>query len=447
MYFNDDLAGTGLRRRNVGNRPGRIRASNDCSFHYRTDRRRATKSFALKASLRYLRINTVMKRAVSAGLCTGVFLLSSHAAWAQTPTAPRFLTFAFANERHGWAGGAAGIAVTNDGGHTWQSQYSGGRVDELAFVHRKSLFALVDGNVLHTGDDGDHWETPGQAQPALKQFAFATDRNGFGVGVDGRLYATSDGARTWRRAAFDKPVNAVCFSDRRAGYVGGATTAPALGGFDGIAATRDGGRTWAQATRPPTDGLVGIFGHTLHCTRGSVYDVIDLGARAGGGAYVLARSTNGARNWTPLATGGQVPRIFNVPLGPGSEATSMSAYSPQAAYIAGFCAACGTIGQSSFGGTIDSGSTWHNTTLNAIGFTSAPVFTTPEHGWIGARVLAKSGPPTSDEVLETRDAGQTWKAIYVAPAHQPMDSTESTSSAGRDRRFRGASCCGPRSVA
>lgn len=328
--------------------------------------------------------------------------------------APRFLSFAFANEHRGWAAGGAGIAATSDGGHTWQSQYRGGRVDQVLIVRRRSLYALAGGAVLHTADDGDHWQTVAQPRPALKALAFASDRSGFGIGTDGLLYTSSDGAQTWRRAAFDKPVAAVCFSDKRTGFVGGATTAPALGAFDGIASTGDGGRSWSPAGRPPTDGLVGIAGHTLHCTRGSVYDLVDLGAHAGGGAYVLARSTDGARSWRPLATSGQVPRLLNVPLGPGTEATSMSAYSPDAAYVAGFCGSCGPAGQSSFGGTIDRGTTWRNMTLDAVGFTSAPVFTTPQHGWIGARVLRKDGPH-ADEVLETRDAGQTWTPIYVAP--------------------------------
>ncbi len=357
-----------------------------------------------------------MYRVVLAAVCAGMLIFSSRGnAAAQTPTAPRFLAFAFSNEQHGWAAGAGGIEVTNDGGHTWQPQFTGGRVDQLAIIRKRSVYALVDGGVLHTSDDGNHWTAVGQSQPGLKQFAFATERDAIGVGADGLLYRTSDGARTWQRAAFDKPVNAVCFSDKRHGYAGGAVTAPALGAFDGIAVTSDGGRSWSVQAHPPTAGLVGIFGHTLHCTRGSVYDLIDLGAHAGGGAYVFARSTNGARSWTTLATGGQVQRILNVPLGPGAEATSMSAYSPEAGYVAGFCGACGSDGQSSFGGTVDNGLTWRNTTLDGIGFTSAPVFTTPEHGWIGARKLRRDGPPQSDEVLETRDGGHTWTPIYGAP--------------------------------
>jgi photosystem II stability/assembly factor-like uncharacterized protein len=356
-----------------------------------------------------------MKRALL--LCAAALALTPFAplpAAAQpTPPSPKFLAFAFTNNDHGWAGGGDGIDVTEDGGRSWYPQFRGRRVDQLIVVKKKSVYALADGVVLHTGNDGVTWQTVGEPEPALKRIAFSSDRDGAGVGVDGLLYASADGGKTWRRARFDKPVDAVCFSDKRAGYVGGAVSAPALGAFDGIAATKDGGRTWADATRPPTDGLVGIAGHALHCTRGSVYDLLDFGPHAGGGAYLLARSTDGGRSWKPVVTGGQIAPIAHISQGPGTEATSMSAYSPQAAYVAGFCGACGPAGQSSFGSTLDGGKTWQNSMLDALGFTSAPVFTSPNHGWIGARVIAKDRPPL-DEVLVTDDAGHTWNAIYTA---------------------------------
>jgi photosystem II stability/assembly factor-like uncharacterized protein len=357
-----------------------------------------------------------MKRGV---VCAAVGLalacLSPSLAPAQPTAGPRFLAFAFASNDHGWAGGSEGIAVTQDGGRTWGAQFRGRRVDQLIIVRRRTLYALAEGEVLHTSNDGGTWQELAQPQLPLKAIAFPSDRDGFGIGVDGLLYGTSDGAQSWHRLAFDRRVNAVCFSDRRTGFVGGATTAPALGAFDGIAATTDGGRSWSEAARPPTGGLVGIAGHALHCTRGSVFDLVDLGAHAGGGAYILARSTDAGHVWKPIAFGGQAPPLPHVPQGPGTEATSMSAYSPDAAYIAGFCGACGAAGQSGFGATTDAGRTWENTKLDAIGFTSKPVFTTPEHGWIGARVLAKKGPIVTDEVLVTNDAGHSWSPIFTTP--------------------------------
>ncbi len=347
-------------------------------------------------------------------LTTVLTSLAPQSARAQTAEGPKFLALAFATDDHGWAAGSTGIDVTNDGGHSWSPQFRGRRVDQLVIVRRKTVYALATGTVLHTGDDGTSWVVAGPPQPALKQIAFSSERDGLGIGVDGMLYATSDGAKSWHRSSFTKPVNAICFSDKRTGFAGGAVSAPALGAFDGIAKTSDGGRTWADATRPPTAGSVGIAGHSLHCTRGSVFDLLDFGAHAGGGAYLLARSIDAGRTWKPIVTGGQVAPITRVPQGPGSEATSMSAYSPQAAYIAGFCGACGPTGQSSFGSTIDGGKAWQNAKLDAIGFTSAPTFTSARHGWIGARIIVKDRPGATDEVLVTDDAGQTWKPIFTA---------------------------------
>jgi photosystem II stability/assembly factor-like uncharacterized protein len=332
----------------------------------------------------------------------------------QEPVAPKFLAFAFTNNAHGWAGGGDGIDVTDDGGRSWQPQFRGRRVDELIVVRKRSVFALASGAVLQT-TDGSTWRLVAEPRPALKQLAFTSDRAGFGIGVDGRLYATDDGAKTWHRSAFEQPVDAVCFSDRRTGFVGGAVKEPALRAFDGIAVTRDSGATWSQATRPPTDGLIGIAFHRLHCTRGSVYDLIDIGPLAGGNAYVLARSTDSGRRWQPLLTGGSAAPLRDVEHGPGTEATSMSAYSPAAAYVAGFCGACGPVGKSALSASTDGGKTWQTTTLGEIGVTSAPVFTSPEHGWIGARIVAKNTLVPTDEVLVTDDAGRTWNPIFHTP--------------------------------
>lgn len=352
-----------------------------------------------------------MKAAFLAAIIAGAL---SSTALARTATGPKFVAFAFTNNDHGWASGSDGIDVTQDGGRSWQPQYRGRRVNELVIVRRHSVYALADGAVLHTANDGTTWEQIGRPQPALAHIAFTSERDGFAIGVDRLLYATADGAKSWHRAAFGHPVSALCFSDRRTGFAGGAVSAPALGAFDGIASTHDGGRTWGESTRPPTDGLVGIAGHTLRCARGTVYDLVDLGPHAGGGAYILARSMDGGRSWKPIVTGGQVAPLRNVPRGPGTEATSMSVYSSSAAYIAGFCGACGASGQSSFGATTDGGRSWHNVTLDAVGFTSAPLFTSARHGWVGARVLAH-GVSSSDEVLKTEDAGRSWTVVYTPP--------------------------------
>jgi photosystem II stability/assembly factor-like uncharacterized protein len=351
-----------------------------------------------------------MKGAVVAFAAMG---LMSNAALAQDSSGAKFLAFAFADDRHGWVAGSGGIDVTQDGGRSWKPQFRGRRVDELVIVRRRSLFALADGAVLHTTDDGATWQIAAQPRPALVHIAFASERAGFAIGTDRLLYVTADGAKTWRRASFNRPLSAVCFSDRQTGFVSGAVTAPAPGAFDGIAATRDGGRTWAQTTRPPTDGQTGIAGHTLHCTRSSVYDLVDLGGHAGGGAYVLARSTDAGRSWKPIATGGQAPSLPHVAKGPGSEATSMTAYSRRAASIAGFCGPCGAGGQSSFGATTNAGRSWKNVTLGALVVTSAPVFTSGRHGWIGVRTLI-DGRAVGDEILMTDNAGQTWTIIFKA---------------------------------
>jgi photosystem II stability/assembly factor-like uncharacterized protein len=351
-----------------------------------------------------------MKRAL---LAVALSSIVPSAALAQAVSGPKYLAFAFTNDDHGWVAGSNGIDVTQDGGRTWQAQYRGRRVDELVIVRRRSVYALAEGAVLHTANDGATWEVRAEPQPALKHIAFTTERDGFAIGIDGLLYATADGAKTWHRGAFDRPLSAICFSDKRTGFAGGAVSAPALGAFDGIASTHDGGRTWSETARPPTDGLVGIAGHTLHCTRGAAFDLIDLGPHAGGGAYILARSVDAGRSWKPIVTGGQVAPLRHVPQGTGTEATSMSAYSPAAAYVAGFCGPCGATGRSSFGATTDAGRSWQNVTLDAVGFTSAPVFTSARHGWIGARVLSH-GDAAADEVLKTDDAGRTWSAIFTA---------------------------------
>ena len=188
------------------------------------------------------------------------------------------------------------VYATADGGRTWAETFRNDDprafYDCLAFTDRRHGMALsdpVDGRfrILVTGDGGRSWQVlPTAGMPAALpgEFAFAAsgtclvaaDRSGArpaergrfwfatGGGTRARVFATADGGRTWRVADTPVPsgptagIYSLAFRDARHGLaVGGdyrtPATAPAAAAY-----TRDGGRGWTTAVRPPGEYRSGV---------------------------------------------------------------------------------------------------------------------------------------------------------------------------------------------
>jgi photosystem II stability/assembly factor-like uncharacterized protein len=233
----------------------------------------------------------------------------------------------------------------------------------LSFVDADHGFALVGAQpsprLYETRDGGVTWRRVGSNVSFAGPVRFVNERSGWGVSDPGGIpYVTRDGGRQWRRVVFAPPsqyraqpttagiprffdahdgVVPVRFRDRSRGqhlvvYVtrdGGATwTARAVPvsvdlraqswGFpEGVPfsaatsddwfvfadhdlyVTRNGGRTWSVIhTVAPKAPRVWDVAFTSPTYGWAIFAPIETGPRAGS---ALVKTTDGGRNWTPLA--------------------------------------------------------------------------------------------------------------------------------------------------
>jgi photosystem II stability/assembly factor-like uncharacterized protein len=97
------------------------------------------------------------------------------------------------------------------------------------------------GYIVYSDDDGASWKrAKAPAAPLLTALEFVDARNGFAVGHDSVILATTDGGETWstRFSAPDehRPLLDVAFVSASQGY--------AVGAYAAFYETADGGRSW-----------------------------------------------------------------------------------------------------------------------------------------------------------------------------------------------------------
>jgi photosystem II stability/assembly factor-like uncharacterized protein len=177
-------------------------------------------------------------------------------------------------------GEASRVYATDDGGRTWTETFRNDEprafYDCMAFFDHRRGLALsdpVDGKfrIASTVDGGRSWRVlPSDRMPAALtgEFAFAASGTcivtagpsaffATGGGAAARVFASSDGGRSWKVTDSPVPSGAsagiysLAFRDPWHGIaVGGDFAAPTVAP-DGAATTRDGGRTWRVARTVP----------------------------------------------------------------------------------------------------------------------------------------------------------------------------------------------------
>jgi photosystem II stability/assembly factor-like uncharacterized protein len=121
----------------------------------------------------------------------------------------RFTAASFADQRHGWAVGAAGrIFITNDGGRSWHEQQSNVRADlyDVKFVDAVEGWAVgAEGTLLHTIDGGGHWDSvPSGTTHALERLCFVGHTHGWAVGFGGTIITYTANAASPQRPELKK---------------------------------------------------------------------------------------------------------------------------------------------------------------------------------------------------------------------------------------------------
>lgn len=154
----------------------------------------------------------------------------------------------FRDAQHGWAAGAGGVLLSDDGGKTWRqvarSASSGDGLTCMSSTDTMHVWAAGHAEVVFSRDGGATWarsEVPGD----LTGIDFCDDETGWSVGttfrgtVESAIWRSRDGGATWvkqlaRPGSLLEDVDAV--DARHAWAVGGR---PAV-----ILSTADGGATW-----------------------------------------------------------------------------------------------------------------------------------------------------------------------------------------------------------
>lgn len=191
--------------------------------------------------------------------------------WANSHDLPRTKMFS----RSGFDRNVGGVAVSADGGRTWQKSNKGMPENSICThilldpdspADSRTLYACVfDKGVYKSTDGGRSWKLANKGLGANK-FAWQMRRTAdgrlylllsrgqtkSGKVVNGALYRSDDGARTWRRALLPKGVNApadlLCDpTDSNIMYL--SCWPRTVGGKDicgGLYRTEDGGKNWQQ---------------------------------------------------------------------------------------------------------------------------------------------------------------------------------------------------------
>ena len=216
--------------------------------------------------------------------------------WAVQNKAPGqpFAHVACSDPSHVWvAGGSetAKISASSDGGKTWTTQYADkapGEIADITFVDAYHGWAIEtlgkfltsrSAKVLTTTDGGSQWVVqatlPGNSWWAV---TFADATHGWVVGSQAgpRVWSTTDGGVTWKRAPAPHgkvaELHSVESTDASHVWIG------SLGLEDSLSRSTNGGRTWLAPAAPihgfeagalafasPSHGWALTHGNTLTC--------------------------------------------------------------------------------------------------------------------------------------------------------------------------------------
>lgn len=140
------------------------------------------------------------------------------------------------------------------------------------------------GHIL-VSKDGLEWEQkPSPVRAMLTAVDFVDEKNGWAVGHDSTIIATTDGGETWELQKFDTeigdPFMDVAFFDKNKGF--------AIGVFDMFYKTQDGGKTWVEYEEPLSLG-------EWHLN--AIARLNDGTMLIAGETGLLSRSTDGGETW------------------------------------------------------------------------------------------------------------------------------------------------------
>jgi photosystem II stability/assembly factor-like uncharacterized protein len=266
----------------------------------------------------------------------------------------------------------------------------------------------TEGTVLHTEDNGAHWQhcaTPPNAEKLDFRGIQAFDNKtaivmSSGKGDLSRLYKTTDGCQTWKLILTNPDKDgfwdALIFEDRTTGFLLGD---PVHGSFY-LSETTDSGKTWIQKhnralqAEPSLQGAFAASNTSMSVMRES----LSFGSGGVGGAFLYRLAPQSSVK-VPLGSTTEASGLFSLTLQPtgagiavGGDYLKPNDSTRTTAY------------------TTDGGQTWTPSTTPPHGYRSAVAYDTPTKTWITV------GPNGTD--ISTDD-GRNWHALTPAPTDTP----------------------------
>ena len=152
-------------------------------------------------------------------------------------------------------------------------------------------------------DAKDWTQVPVPVRAALTAVHFPDPKNGWAVGHDATIVATSDGGQTWTLQHFapemEKPFLDVLFLDASRGF--------AVGAYGLFLKTEDGGKSWAEVDAPSIRGEEVHFNALVKLGNGSLFIAGESG--------MLAVSTDEGKAWTRLTSPYESSLFGALPIG------------------------------------------------------------------------------------------------------------------------------------
>jgi photosystem II stability/assembly factor-like uncharacterized protein len=299
---------------------------------------------------------------------------------------------------------------------------------DIQFVNASVGWVSAGGKVFATLNGGRSWRRELSAPGLIGVDAVDTE-HAWAL-TTSALFATSDGGRSWTRHGLPAAATWIDFADPNTGW--------AVNRRGSLFATGDGGASWREVQAPKSIDAICLSGPTraFAAAKGTVFSTTDGGgtwarslrARSPGGPWWPALQCSGSGVWAlfvdGVAAGSQGYAAYSAPDGMhwrlvlgqflsrrvprlSSYAGPFSVISPSRAFFVGFCPACNR-GTSIVARTRDGGRHWRRSRPELDGFwPEAASFVDRRNGFL-ATLDQRKGRVV---VWRTRDAGRSWSRV------------------------------------